>query len=101
MRIFVFFDLPTSTKEERSAATAFRNQLIKDGFFMMQYSIYSRICRGQDNAERYKARVKSYLPEDGHVRMMQVTEKQYAAIEILLGTQKLQEKAGAQQLSLF
>ena len=43
MRIIVFFDLPVKTKKERRNATQFRNFLIKDGFYMMQYSVYARV----------------------------------------------------------
>ena len=101
LRLFIFFDLPTSTKNERSSATKFRNNLIKDGFFMMQYSIYSRICRGQDSIDKYKRKVRSYIPYYGHIRMMQITEKQYANMELLLGNINKQEKMGVKQMILF
>ena len=101
MRLFVFFDLPTNTKKERSAATRFRNHLINHGFFMMQYSIYSRVCRGEDGIEKYKKKVKSALPEYGNIRMMKVTEKQYAGMEILLGEMSTVEEMGQSQLLMF
>lgn len=101
MRLFVFFDLPTNTKKERSAATRFRNHLINHGFFMMQYSIYSRICRGQDGIEKYIKKVKNALPEYGNIRMMKVTEKQYAGMEIVLGKISATEELGEQQLLMF
>lgn len=41
MRMIVFFDLPVGTARERKAATKFRNFLIKDGYHMVQYSVYS------------------------------------------------------------
>lgn len=44
MWLFVFFDLPTNTKTERRHATQFRKALEKDGFSMMQYSVYVRHC---------------------------------------------------------
>ena len=45
MWLFVFFDLPTTTKAERRNAAQFRKALEKDGFTMMQYSVYVRHCR--------------------------------------------------------
>lgn len=46
MWLFVFFDLPTETKKDRKNASGFRNQLLKDGFSMMQYSVYIRaLCQ--------------------------------------------------------
>ena len=38
MWLFVFFDLPVSTKKEMKAAALFRKNLEKDGFSMMQFS---------------------------------------------------------------
>ena len=40
MWIFVFFDLPVTTKKEMKAASLFRKNLEKDGFAMMQFSVY-------------------------------------------------------------
>ena len=39
MWLFVFFDLPVSTKKEMKAAALFRKNLEKDGFSMMQFSV--------------------------------------------------------------
>ena len=39
MWLFVFFDLPVTTKKERKDATQFRKSLEKDGFSMMQFSM--------------------------------------------------------------
>ena len=41
MWVLVFFDLPTETKKQRKAAAGFRKDLLKDGFTMFQYSIYT------------------------------------------------------------
>ena len=40
MRILVMFDLPTETSEERRDYRKFRKNLIKNGFIMMQESVY-------------------------------------------------------------
>ena len=44
MRILVMFDLPVKTKAERRSATQFRNFLVGDGYHMVQYSVYARVC---------------------------------------------------------
>lgn len=44
MRILVFFDLPVTTGEERRAYTKFRKFLIKDGFLMLQESVYCKLA---------------------------------------------------------
>ena len=48
MWLFVFFDLPTNTKTERRHAVQFRKALEKDGFTMMQYSVYVRHCASKE-----------------------------------------------------
>jgi CRISPR-associated protein Cas2 len=102
MRLFVFFDLPTSTKKERSHATKFRNMLIKNGFMMMQFSVYVRVCKGQDMVNRYLDITMKHLPPKGHIRAMQVTDKQYERMHILIGKETIEEKnVGMQQLLLF
>lgn len=85
MRILVFFDLPVKTASERRAATQFRNFLLKDGYHMVQYSVYTRICNGSDAVEKHETRLKLHLPPKGSIRSLVVTEKQYDSMKILLG----------------
>ena len=83
MRIMVF-DLPVKIKAQRREATRFRNFLLADGYHMLQYSVYARVCNGMDAVEKHRQRVKQNLPENGAIRLMVITEKQYEAIDILL-----------------
>ena len=85
MRILVMFDLPVKTKAERRSATQFRNFLVGDGYHMVQYSVYARVCNGRDSVETHKKRILLALPSKGSVRMLVITEKQYNAIELLVG----------------
>ena len=52
---------------------------------MVQYSVYARVCNGADAVEKHRARVERNLPTNGAIRMLVITEKQYEAIDILLG----------------
>ena len=102
MRVLVFFDLPVKTPSQRSKAARFRNFLLSDGYFMVQYSVYARICNGTDAVSKHKARLKAHLPDDGAVRMLVVTEKQYGSIEILLGRPSpAEEDVSFEQLTIF
>ena len=83
--MLVFFDLPVMTKKEKKAATKFRNFLLKDGYQMVQWSVYSRICNGTDAIAMHKQRLNQNIPEKGSVRLLTLTEKQYESIDILLG----------------
>lgn len=44
--------------------------------FMVQLSVYARICNGRDSVA---------LPSNGSVRMLVITERQYSTIELLIG----------------
>ena len=101
MWVLVLFDLPTETKKERKAADVFRKNLQKDGFTMFQFSIYIRHCASVENSEVHIKRVKSFLPEYGHVGILCITDKQFGQIEIYFGKKPLIPNAPGQQLELF
>ena len=102
MRLLVFFDLPVKSKSERRCATQFRNYLIKDGFYMIQFSLYGRICNTIESAKLHEDRVCAKVPKTGSVRSLIVTEKQYATMNILTGEKKPKEKKiNSQQISFF
>ncbi len=101
MYLFVFFDLPVLTKTERRDAGKFRRFLLNDGYDMMQLSVYTRVCRGQDAADKHLARIKKNLPPKGSVRALQVTERQFARMKLLVGTTNRQEQTGTDQLVLL
>ncbi len=102
MRILVFFDLPVKTKPQRTAASRFRNFLLADGYYMVQFSVYARICNGMDSVQAHKNRLYKALPARGAVRVLVITERQYENIEVLLGSPQEQEEIQEmEQLMLF
>lgn len=101
MWLMVFFDLPVKTKEQRKSATQFRNFLLNDGYMMLQFSVYSRTCRAQDAVDKHLRRALEQLPKSGSVRALQVTDKQYTRMKILLGNKMAEETKGGQQLLFF
>ena len=102
MRMLVFFDLPVGTKTERREATRFRNFLLKDGYHMLQFSVYARVCNGNDAVNKHRMRLRSNLPDNGSVRLLVITEKQYENVEILLGNLcQADESFQTEQLSIF
>jgi len=102
MRLMVFFDLPVGTKKERRTATQFRKFLIKDGYYMLQFSVYARLCNGNDAAVKHEMRLMREVPKDGSVRLLTVTEKQYASMVIIAGEKKEKEKGAENyQMSFF
>lgn len=80
MWIFVFFDLPTLTKPQRKSAARFRKDLEAFGFKMMQFSVYVRHCPSYQHVEAHTKRIISRVPDEGNVKIMAVTDKQYSSI---------------------
>ncbi|QJY31563.1 CRISPR-associated endonuclease Cas2 [Diaphorobacter sp. JS3050] len=102
MRMLVFFDLPVVTKAERHAYTVFRRFLLNDGYDMIQFSIYGRILNGNDAVQKHMQRLLANLPPEGSVRVLTVTEKQFASMKLLVGMPLFQEKkVSANQMALF
>lgn len=85
MRLIVMFDLPTLTVEDMKSYRDFRKFLIKNGFMMMQESVYSKIALNQSMANLITNRVRENKPPKGLVQMFTITEKQFSRMEILVG----------------
>ena len=78
------FDLPMGNDSERRSYSDFRQFLIKDGYHMEQFSVYSRILLSRDSADAHLKRLKANLPAAGAVTVFTLTEKQYAGRAVLV-----------------
>lgn len=101
MWLFVFFDLPTETKTDKKNASGFRNNLLKDGFSMMQYSVYIRHCASSESADVHEKRINKLVPALGKVSVLRITDKQFGNIINYLGKAKLDNPDTPTQLELF
>ncbi len=79
------FDLPFNTRKQQKEYRHFRKKLITEGFYMLQYSVYTRICLNQETANKFLKHISTMLPKNGSVRSLLITEKQYNKMKILLG----------------
>ena len=99
MWIFAMFDLPVTTPKARKRYSQFRAALLKDGFSMMQYSVYARYCPSEEAAAVHRALVREALPPEGYVRVLSVTDRQFGKMENYIGkTNESTEKPPAQLL---
>jgi CRISPR-associated protein Cas2 len=101
MWLMAMFDLPTDTGASRKAYARFRKALIKDGFTMMQYSVYIRHCASDENAEVHEKRVVANLPPDGEVRLVKITDKQYERMRVFWGKMRKPTEQPPRQLEMF
>ncbi len=93
MRLLCMFDLSVETDSEKRAYRIFHKNLLKEGFVMLQYSVYVRVCPSREYAGRLETRIKRLVPLEGNVRLLSVTEKQYSDMKLLVGSRSVAEKA--------
>ena len=85
MRMIVFFDLPTITVQDRKNYIKFRKFLIKEGFVMMQESVYSKLTLNKSITQSIKEKIYKNKPPDGIVQLLVITEKQFSSMEYIIG----------------
>jgi CRISPR-associated protein Cas2 len=88
MRLLVMFDLPTVTAQDRKNYRQFRKGLLKNGFYMLQESVYCRMVLNQSVENNVREAVKRIKPPDGFVMLLSVTERQFSKADFVVGNMK-------------
>lgn len=102
MRMICMFDLPVQTDVEKRTYRIFRKNLMKEGFSMLQYSVYVRVCPSREYAKRLEMRIRKFIPSEGNIRLLCVTEKQYSDMVLLVGSRTATEKTiGTERLIIL
>lgn len=86
MRVIVLFDLPVKTYENKREYRLFRRFLIKQGFLMLQESVYCKLVLNASMAAVVTTNIHKNAPGDGLVQILTVTEKQYAKMDLVIGS---------------
>ena len=92
MRLVVFFDLPTETAPQRREYARFRKYLLKNGYLMLQKSVYTKLAIDGRMVDALIARLEENKPAEGLVQALQVTEKQYSDIVCIVGGGDVREE---------
>jgi len=71
--IFVAFDLPTETAEERAVYRKFRSFLIKSGYIMFQESLYYKIILNTLKSSKEISIVSANAPDKGDISALSLT----------------------------
>lgn len=85
MRMIVFFDLPTETASDRRNYRRFRKLLVRNGFLMMQESVYCKLLMNSAAQNTMCEVIRKNRPPSGIVQLLTITEKQFAKIEYIVG----------------
>ena len=87
--------------EQRRDYRSFRKFLIKDGFIMLQESVYCKMVLNESAAKAVVEQVKKNRPEDGLVQLLTVTEKQFSKMEYIVGEYKSEVLDSDQRLVIL
>jgi CRISPR-associated protein Cas2 len=104
MWLMLMFDLPTKTKKQRRKYTWFHKELEKEGYIMIQYSVYAKVFSSTESANLGKKRIKEFVKhnlKDGNIRLLMFTDKQFGAMEVIIGKKPIEEDNEPKQLLLF
>ena len=88
MRLLVFFDLPVESATQRKNYRLFRKHLIKEGFLMLQESVYAKLVTNDGAAGAAVMRLRKHRPPEGLIQVLKVTEKQFATMEYITGNRE-------------
>lgn len=99
--VLVFFDLPVGTPLERRDASNFRKDLVKDGYMMVQFSVYARPCGSGDRVDTQVRRLKSKIPAKGEVRGLLISDAQWGRMIVVRSQQKVDAEEMPAQMMFF
>lgn len=97
----VMFDLPVKTKQQRRAATQFRNCLQDLGFCMAQFSVYVQYLPLAARVANIVKEVKKELPSGGDIRILSVTDQQWAKAIRFSNSKQTENEETPPQLAIF
>ena len=101
MWLIAMFDLPVETTQNRRDYTRFRKALLKDGFMMLQFSVYARFIPSEEAAEAHRKTVRACIPPLGQVRLLAITDIQFARTEVFFGKKPRAPEDIPEQILLF
>ncbi len=85
MRLILFFDLPVEKSSQQKEYRKFVKNIKKIGFYMLQKSVYIKMSIDMQAIESTINKVKGFVPKEGDISILTITEKQFANIEFILG----------------
>ncbi|MDE6893936.1 MAG: CRISPR-associated endonuclease Cas2 [Malacoplasma sp.] len=92
MRIIVMYDLPNNNCAENKDYSRFRKLLIKNGYTMIQFSVYMKCLNVKTKFKSEVKKISKFVPPQGNIRVMAITEKQFQDMIFLRGDSTINEK---------
>ena len=102
MRLVLIYDLPVKEADERKIYNRFHRDITIFGFYMLQYSVYSKVIQNDTSLKQYLLKLERLVPKKGNVIILKVTEKQYQDMIYLRGEKnKFDTLVGGKEFVIF
>ncbi len=102
MRLILIYDLPVYDEENRKIYSKFHRNIIRLGFYMLQYSVYSKVIQNDTSMKQYLFKLERIIPKVGNIVVLKITEKQYQDMIYLRGDKnKFDMLVGGKELVIF
>lgn len=101
MWLFALFDLPVKTAKDRKEYALFRKELLKQGFTMLQFSVYARYCCDEQKGDLIRNHLRLHVPPHGQVRFVMITDHQFGKMEVFQNEKLIKTEEPPPQLLLF
>lgn len=102
MRLILLYDLPVSEDIDQKIYNKFHKDIIRLGFYMLQYSIYTKVVVNDTLQKQYISKIERIIPKKGNIILFKITEKQYQDIIYLRGEKnKFDVLVGGKELVIF
>ena len=99
--LFAMFDVPVDSSLARKQYARFRAALLREGFMMLQFSVYARYFSSEESASAYRRRLRESIPARGQVRFLAVTDRQFGRMEVHYGKSIQAAEGRPAQMLLF
>lgn len=102
MRVILIYDLPVVEEQDRRIYTKFHKNLITLGFYMLQFSVYTKVIQNDSSFKQLSNRLSRIIPNKGSIIILKITEKQYQDMIYLTGEKnKFDMLVGGKELVVF
>lgn len=91
MRLLLMYDLPFENQEAVKQYQVLRRKLISRGYIMIQFSVYTKVLNTVTKKRQEIEFVRKYLPNNGNIRIIMISDKQYDDTVFLRGGKNINE----------
>lgn len=83
--LMILFDLPVKTKKQRRDYRRFRGAMLKQGFTMLQESVYFKILSNVSSYASQRLELSRYKPRTGNIQFLSIPLNSFLKMDAMVG----------------